>query len=241
MLILVRAGSLLVAVAVVWPLPVAAADPAPPAPVPAPTDTVDAAEEERFSRELEHAPPPPSHVVYFQYGVAFTANQVLAPGPICDDLTKPCILGSGGGVIIRGGWRSSGPLYFGGAYELTKQDPNKLYRIALLQQARFEARYYVPTHRIVEPYGAASVGVIGYGNEWKVDTWGGTGSIGGGLEYQITQTTVVGVGLTYRLAYMRGFFDSAGTNRAAGVAQMLALDIVLEQRAAIFSPNDTGK
>lgn len=232
------AHRLLVASVLAWSLPAAAADPA-PAPVPpppaAPVDATDTGEEERFARELEHAPPPPSHVVYFQYGVAFTANQVLAAGAICDDLSKPCILGSGGGVIIRGGWRSSGPLYLGGAYELTKQDPNKLYRIALLQQARFEGRYYFPTHRVVEPYGSASLGVVGYGNEWAIDTWGGTGSVGGGIEYQITQFTVVGVGLTYRLAYMRGFVDTAGTNRDAGMAQMLGLDIVLEQRAALLT------
>jgi hypothetical protein len=227
----VRVGSLLVAVAVTWSLPVSAADPlASP-----PPDATDTGEEERFARELEHAPPPPSQVVYFQYGVAFTANQVLDAGPMCNDLSKPCILGSGGGVIIRGGWRSSGPLYLGGAYELTKQDPNKLYRIALLQQARFEARYYMATHRVVEPYGSASLGVIGYGNEWAVDTYGGTGSLGGGIEYQITQTTVVGVALTYRLAYMRGFVDTAGTNREPGMAQMLGLDILLEQRAAILT------
>jgi hypothetical protein len=230
----VRVGFLLVAVAVTWPVPVFAADP-PATPAPDATET---GEEERFARELEHAPPPPSQVVYFQYGVAFTANQVLAAGPMCNDLSKPCILGSGGGVIIRGGWRSSGPLYLGGAYELTKQDPNKLYRIAMLQQARFEARYYVPTYRVVEPYASASLGVIGYGNEWAVDTYGGTGSLGAGIEYQITQTTVVGVGLTYRLAYMRGFVDTAGTNREAGVAQMLGLDILLEQRAAILTSDN---
>ena len=90
-----RARSLLVVVlgSTLWGAsPAAAADP--PA-----VDATQAAEEERFSRELEHAPPPPSHVVYLQYGVAFTANQILAPGRICDDLSKPCILGAGGGVI----------------------------------------------------------------------------------------------------------------------------------------------
>jgi hypothetical protein len=201
--------------------------------------TTDQEEEERFARELERAPPPPSHVVYFQYGVAFTGNQVLSPGAICADASKPCVLGSGGGIVIRGGWRSSGPLYLGAAYELTKQDPDKLYRIALLQQARAEVRYYVPTHRVVEPYFSGSLGVIGYGNEWAVDTFGPSGSLGGGLEYQITQSTVVGLGLGYRLAYFTKFVDTAGDARDAGVAQMLGLDILLEQRAAILRTDAT--
>ena len=34
---------------------------------------------------------------------------------------------------------------------------------------------------------------------------------------------------------MRGFVDTAGTNRDAGMAQMLGLDIVLEQRAALLT------
>lgn len=222
----------------VWSVAFPAAADGPP-PVTA-TAAADTAEEERFAHELEHAPPPPSHVVYFQYGVAFTGNQVLSAGPICNDAAKPCIFGSGGGIVIRGGWRSSGPLYFGGAYELTKQDPDKLYRIALLQQARFEARYYIPTHRVVEPYASGSLGVVGYGNEGAIDTFGLTGHLGAGIEYQITRTTVVGVGLGYRLTYMRGFVDTAGTNRDAGVAQMLGLDILLEQRADILS-NDATK
>ena len=124
-----------------------------------------APENARLARDLESAPPPPSHVVYFQYGVAFATEQVIAPGPICDNESIPCILGAGGGIAVRAGWRSSGPIYLGGAYELTKQDPNKLYRIALLQQARAEGRYYFMTARVTEPYAAVSVGVAGYGNE----------------------------------------------------------------------------
>lgn len=249
---------LLVSAALLWSVTASAEDPPTPAASPAPTPAPDPStppsrattpgeapaapteeDEERFARELEHAPPPPSHVVYFQYGVAFTANEVIAPGALCDDVSKPCILDSGGGIIIRGGWRSSGPLYVGGAYELTKQDPNKLYRIALLQQARAEARYYIPTHRVAEPYASGSLGLVGYGNEWAVDTWGPSASLGGGIEYQITRTTVVGVGLTYRFAYLQGFIDSAGTNREAGVAQMLGLDILLEQRAAFLTSDPT--
>jgi hypothetical protein len=137
--------------------------------------------------------------------------------------------------VIRGGWRSKGPIYLGGAYELTKQDPNKLYRIALLQQARAEMRYYFATARVTEPYVLGSLGVAGYGNEWSIDTWGPTGSLGTGVEYQITQRTVVGIAFAYRLLYLSRFVDTSGARRDPGVAQLLGVDLVLEQRDSILT------
>jgi hypothetical protein len=213
-----------------------AAPPATPTPSASPspgtTETVDST---LFSRNLETAPPPPSDIVYFQYGVAFSTEQIIAPGPICDRPGAPCILGGGGGIVVRGGWRSTGPLYLGAAYELTKQDPNKLYRLALLQQARAEARYYLPTARVTEPYAVFSLGVAGYGNEWKIDPWGPATSLGAGVEYQITRQTVVGLAMAYRLLYLGRFTDTAGTARPAGVAQLFGVDLVLEQRDAVLS------
>jgi len=212
--------------------PVAAGDAPPPSP---PVGALGpGVEGTRLAQDLEK-PPPPTNIVYFQYGVAFATEQVLSPGAICDAPEAPCILGGGGGVVVRGGWRSKGPLYLGIAYELTKQDPNKLYRIALLQQARAEGRYYFMTARVTEPYLSAGAGVGGYGNEWAIDTWGPLGSIGGGLEYQITRRTVVGLALAYRLLYTSRFTDTAGTSRDPGIAQLIGLDLVLEQREAILT------
>ncbi|MBN9161468.1 MAG: hypothetical protein J0I07_10925 [Myxococcales bacterium] len=216
------------------PAPVTASAPQPSAPADSAEPLGPTHDARRLARDLETAPPPPSHVVYFQYGVAFAAEQVLAPGPVCDDTSGvPCILGAGGGVVVRGGWRSSGPLYLGGAYEMTKQDPNKLYRFALLQQARAEGRYYFMTARVTEPYAAIGLGVAGYGNEWAIDTWGPAGSIGAGIEYQITRRTVVGLAFAYRLLHFSRFTDTAGSERNPGIAQLLGLDLVLEQRDAI--------
>lgn len=184
---------------------------------------------------LERAPPPPTNVVYFQYGVSLAAEVVAAAGPICNNVTVPCILGPGGGVAVRGGWRSSGAVYLGGAYEVTKQDPNKLYRLALLQQARGEFRYYLSTARDFEPYVSGSLGVAGYGNEWAIDTWGPLGGLGGGVEIQIARTTVIGFGLAYRLAYFKAFTDTSGARRDGGVTQLLGLDFLLEQREPVFT------
>jgi hypothetical protein len=190
-------------------------------------------ENARLTKDLETAPPPPSHIVYFQYGVAFAAEQVISAGPICGSAALPCVLGSGGGIVVRGGWRSSGPLYLGGAYEVTKQDANKLYRLGLLQQARAEGRYYLMTARVTEPYATFGAGVAGYGNQWGIDTWGPMGSIGAGLEYQVTRQTVVGIALGYRLVYFSRFTDTAGAARDGGFGQLLGLDLVLEQRGTL--------
>ncbi len=185
--------------------------------------------------DTEKALPPPTNVVYFQYGVSFTAEVVSAPGPICDNVTVPCILGTGGGIAVRAGWRGTGPWYLGGAYEFSKQDPNKLLRLAILQQMRFEARYYFVSGRVTEPYVCGGAGIAGYGNEWTVDTFGPMTSFGLGVEAQITRRTVVGAALNYRLLYFKSFVDTTGAARDAGVAQIIGLDLVLEQREAIFT------
>ena len=185
--------------------------------------------------DLQNALPPPTNVVYLQYGVALTAETVSAAGPICDNVAVPCILGPGGGVAVRVGWRGTGALYFGGAYELSKQDPNKLLRLAILQQVRAEARYYFVSGRDTEPYVSTGLGLAGYGNEWGIDTWGPAAFVGLGLETQITRRTVVGVAVAYRLLYLQRFTDTSGASREAGIAQLIGLDFVLEQRDPIYT------
>ncbi len=185
--------------------------------------------------DLQNALPPPTNIVLLQYGVAFTTEIVTAAGPMCDNVDVPCILGPGGGIAIRAGWRGTGAVYLGGAYEISKQDPNKLLRLALLQQARVEGRYYFVSGRDVEPYVGTGAGIAAYGNEWSVDTWGPAAFLGAGLEAQITRRTVVGLGLNYRFLYFQGFRDTTGAERAAGIAQLVGLDLLLEQRDPIFT------
>ena len=64
------------------------------------------------------------------YGNAFAADFLASAGATCseEDAGVPCILGSGGGVVIRGGYRSPGPWYIGGAYQFTKTDSANLPR-----------------------------------------------------------------------------------------------------------------
>jgi hypothetical protein len=175
--------------------------------------------------------PPPTGNTFAQYGVAFTTEVVATPGRMCSSPMNPCILGSGGGIVFpRIGWRDAGPWYIGGAYELSKQDANTLYRLAILQQLRGEARYYFLSGQILTPFVGASAGVAGYGDEWALDTFGPEGAVTLGVEAQVSRGTVVGLALNYRAMYFHPFVDSSGAARDGSVAQLWGLDIQLEVR-----------
>jgi hypothetical protein len=187
------------------------------------------------------ATPPPTNARYIQYGVAFTGEFVgplSSPGPMCSgavrasgDPEPTCILGSGGGVAVRLGYRTASAWYFGGALELSKQDPNKLYRLALLKQLRTEARYYFRPELQTQPFLTGGLGVAAYGNEFDVtDTFGPLAFLGAGAETQITRQTVFIFGLAYRAVYFTRFTDTSGADRPAGVATMIGIDLALEER-----------
>jgi hypothetical protein len=179
--------------------------------------------------------PPPLEVPYLQYGVAITTEIVADAGKMCSTAGIPCILGSGGGIVARIGRRSAGPWYFGGAYELSKQDPASLYRFATLQQLRAEARWYLNTGLDTYPYATATSGAVTYGNEWGIDTYGPIESLGVGLESQISRRTVVGVAFSYRVLWLNEFHDSAGNDRAGSLVQMAGIDLFVEERSPMVS------
>jgi hypothetical protein len=180
--------------------------------------------------------PPPNNVEYFQYGVGLAVEQLASGGNVCPaGAPTPCILGSGGGLAIRMGYRSRGPWYLGGAYEFSRQDSSNLLRLAILQQLRGEARYYLDAGNRLTPYGALGVGGVFYGNEWNVSTAGPTLSAGFGLEFQVTQSTVIGCSLNYRALLLHAWTDSTGQRRpdsAAefGLAHMVGFELTLELR-----------
>lgn len=183
--------------------------------------------------------PPPSNVEYFQYGVAVAVENVVSGGDVCPAAAKtPCILGSGGGLAIRMGYRSRGPWYLGGAYEFTRMDSSNLLRLAILQQLRGEARYYLEAGNRLTPYGLLGFGAAVYGNEWNVATIGPTASVGLGLEFQITQSTVIGTALGYRGFLLRKWRDGAGEDRADGtfgfgLAHTIGFELTLELRSPL--------
>jgi hypothetical protein len=177
--------------------------------------------------------PPSGNGSYIQYGVALAAEIVASAGPACSASEPSCILGSGGGVVIRAGWRPSETLYLGGAYEVSKLDPHQLYRLAILQQVRSELRWYVSTGRETSPFALLGLGVGAYGNDWtSVDTWGPTATAGVGLEVQLGGPVVV-LSLAYRPMYFRAWEDSSTLSHDAGIAHFVGLEAAVEQQDAL--------
>jgi hypothetical protein len=175
--------------------------------------------------------PPDTRRAFLQYGLAFTVEDVLSAGPICP--TSPCILGSGGGIAVRVGFRANERLYLGGTYELSKQEPNKLYLLGTLQQARAEGRWYFPTGHRTTPFVLAGAGLAGYGNEGDVDTWGPSVELGGGIEVQLSGGSLVALSLLYRPIYLRSFVDSSTSSHGSGIAQFMSLEIAVEAQDAL--------
>ena len=188
------------------------------------------------ARAEESQRPPPNNVEYFQYGVGVAVEKLASGGDVCPAGAKtPCILGSGGGLAIRMGYRARGPWYVGGAYEFTRMDSSNLLRLAILQQLRGEARYYLDAGNRLTPYAVLGFGGAFYGNEWNVSAGGPTLSAGLGLEFQVTQSTVIGGALGYRAFLLHHWTDSTGQDRADrylgfGLAHTIGFELTLELR-----------
>jgi hypothetical protein len=178
--------------------------------------------------------PPPLHVEYLQYGVALAANARLATGATCpEDAVAPCILGGGGGLVVRVGWRPPGPWYVGGAYEFANMDSGNLYRLGILQQARAEMRYVPETGLRSAPYATWGVGAFGYGNEWSMETGGGVAFLGGGVEFEVTRFALVGVAIAYAPMLIAGWTDTADQERELSLAQFMRFELTFEVRSEL--------
>lgn len=185
--------------------------------------------------------PPPASVRYLQYGPGLAAEFIgflSSPGPMCNSAVKSdgkqeptCILGSGGGLILRGGLRAAGPWYFGAAYEISKQDANKILRLPILQQIRGEARFHFRPDLQMQPFVGGGLGIAGYGSEFSfTDTFGPLAFLSVGAETQLSQRYVFVVALAYRAILFSKFTDTSGATRPSGVATALGLEIALEAR-----------
>lgn len=182
--------------------------------------------------------PPPLHLEYAQYGVAIAAEINLDAGAACPETEQsgkivPCILGSGGGLVLRGGYRSPGPWYVGGAYEFVKMDSGNLYRLGIFQQVRGEVRYHLETGTRAAPYATWGLGAVAYGSEWGVETIGTLAFGGLGLELEISRVAVMGLDFVYRPTVIAGWTDTAGHVRETALAQFVGLELVLEVRSEL--------
>jgi hypothetical protein len=171
--------------------------------------------------------PPASWNTYLQYGVALAAETVVSSGAICSRVDN-CIFGSGGGLAISIGWRPDDYFFIGGTYEISKQDPDQLYRLGILQQLRAEGRRYFPTGREVAPFLLLGAGVGGYGNEWSIDTWGPTGTLGAGIEVELGGPVLL-VSAAYRPMYFHSWVVSSN-DLQSGIVHFVGLDIAVEAK-----------
>jgi hypothetical protein len=222
--------------------PAAAAAPAdaPPAeptapPAPPPVDLELTRDPVPMSSTTPFQPkPPPLHVEYLQYGVALAANARLASGATCpEDAEAPCILGGGGGLVVRVGWRPPGPWYVGSAYEFANMDSGNLYRLGILQQLRVEMRYMPETGLRTAPYASWGLGGFGYGNEWGVETGGAVACAGGGVEFEVTRFALVGVAASYSPMLIAGWTDTADQRRELSLAHFMRFELVFELRSEL--------
>ena len=180
--------------------------------------------------------PPPTSVEYVQYGVSLNTLTLLDGGSVCPEgAPTPCILGSGGGLGLRMGYRSRGPFYLGAAFQLSRLNSSNLLRLATLQRLTAEGRYYFDRANRLTPYLLGGLGGAIYGNEFGAKAGGVTGSFGVGLEYQITERLVVTFLPNYQPILFRRFTDATGQVRAAGplgfgLSHWLAVQVVIEVR-----------
>lgn len=173
-------------------------------------------------------------VDYAEYGVAFAGQIIFEPGPICpDDADVPCILGPGGGPVLRGGYRPSGPWYIGGAYQFAKLDSNNLYRLGILQELRTEMRYFIDVGSRFSPYAMWALGGVIYGNEFSAETGGVSTFAGAGVELEITRFAVLHLNVAYNPMLFIGFEDTAGQDRTTGVAHFVHMDLGIELRTEL--------
>jgi hypothetical protein len=214
----------------------ASAEP-PAAPAPAEPQEEPAPAPVRSAEPGAGARPPRLHAEYAEYGVAILAMAMISAGATCGAQvqggTAPCILGSGGGLVIRGGYRSGGPWYFGGAYSFAKLDSSNLLRLGILQQLWAEMRWQPDTGYRAAPYVTSGIGAVAYGNEWGVETGGALLLVGAGMEFEVTRLAVVGLDVAYKPTVLAGWTDTAGIMRPTGLAQFLGFEVQLELRSEV--------
>ena len=185
--------------------------------------------------------PAPMHAEFAQYGIAINALLNAAPGASCGTSVRapggsheaPCILGSGGGLVIRGGYRSPGPWYLGGAYAFAKLDSSNLFRLGIFQQLWAEMRYLPDTGYRATPYIAWGLGGVAYGNQWGVETGGAMLFGGGGVAFEVQRLAVVGLGAVYKPTLIVGWTDTAGIVRPTGLAHFVGIELQVEVRTEI--------
>ena len=78
------------------------------------------------------------------------------------------------------------------------------------------------------PFLLLGAGVGGYGNEWSVDTWGPTGTLGAGIEIELGGPVLL-VSAAYRPMYFHSWVVSSN-DLQSGIVHFVGLDIAVEAK-----------
>ena len=139
------------------------------------------------------------------------ANAALCPSD------AGCVLESGGGIGASVERRF--PNGFGAllAYDAWFVDSDSVYELAVQQLLRGGARYTMPTEYIVHPIMELSVGVMGLGDTFRVESVGGLLQAFAGVEIELTETFGVRMGFGLRAFTQSRFTARDGVRRGGGV------------------------
>ncbi len=82
----------------------------------------------------------------------------------------------------------------------------------------------------VSPFGTWGLGGVVYGNEWGVETGGGSIFLGVGAEIQLSRVAAIGLTVNYNPMLIAPWTDTAGYKRDLGMVQYVRLELQLEVR-----------
>jgi hypothetical protein len=109
-----------------------------------------------------------------------------------------CVLQSGGGIGFSLERRR--PTGFGvfGAYDVWFLDSDSVYELGVQQVFRAGVRYTMPTEIVFHPVFDVSLGVMGYGDTFRVATVGALADVFAGGEIELSETFGLRIGMGLR-------------------------------------------
>ena len=138
-------------------------------------------------------------------------NEALCPSP------AGCVLRSGGGIGVSFERRfpnGFGPLV---AYDAWFVDSDSVYELAVQQVLRAGMRYTMPTEYVFHPIFELSLGIMGLGDTFTVESVGALGQTFAGAEIELTESFGVRMGFGLRAFTQSRFTTRDGVRRGGGL------------------------
>jgi hypothetical protein len=136
---------------------------------------------------------PPRWVFELHTGFSFP----LQTDALCPD-GRGCVLRGGGGIGTSVERRSPNGFGWLVGYEDWFLDSDSVYELAVQQILRGGLRYTMPTDTVLHPVFELSLGVMGYGDTFEIETFGGLLQAFGGAEIELNETFGLLLGLALR-------------------------------------------